>query len=113
MLLSLQVSKTTGLSMNLLDLAATIGVELDNLLASRSVGSLLKVRVETQPEIVGSLSDSIALISGLGAVAGMVLAVETLEGGEETVRDTVLGVELDAALNGGVTHDVALGKVLC
>lgn len=42
----------------------------------------------------------------------MVLGVEVLEGGEEAVRDIVLGVQLDSALDGGISDHVAVSEVL-
>ena len=99
--------------MHLLHLLRTILVKLDNLLAGRRVGRLLKVRAETGDEAVCAISDAVALVRRLGAVGGVVLGVELLEGVEEAAGDAVLGVELESALDGGVANHVALGEVLC
>lgn len=111
-LLLLEIGKTTSLSVDLLDLSAALGVELGDLLAGGCVGGLLKVRAQAEPHAVGALGDSVALIGGLGPVGGVVLLVETLEGGEEAVGDAVGGIEVKSALDGGVTYDVAVGEVL-
>lgn len=48
-LLLLQVSQTSSLGVDLLNLSATIRVELGDLLAGGGVGGLLKVRAEAEP----------------------------------------------------------------
>lgn len=48
-LLRLQVSQTSSLGVDLLNLSAAIRVELGNLLAGGGVGGLLKVRAEAEP----------------------------------------------------------------
>jgi hypothetical protein len=111
-LLGLEISKTTSLSVDLLNLSAALSVELGDLLAGGGVGSLLEVRAQAEPEAVGTLADAVALIGGLGSVGGMVLLVETLEGREEAVGDAVLGIEVESTLDGGITYDVAVGEVL-
>lgn len=112
MLLLLEISKATSLSVHLLDLSAALSVELSNLLAGGCVGGLLKVRAEAEPEAVGALGDTIALIGGLGSVGSVVLLVETLEGREEAVGDVVSGIEVEGTLDGGVAYDITVGKVL-
>jgi len=111
-LLGLQIRKSPGLSVNILHLLGSLLVELDNLLASRSVGGLLKVRAEASPEAAGTGTDSVGLVRGLGAVGGVELLVETLEGVEEAGGNTVLGVKLDTLLKGGITDDVSMSQVL-
>lgn len=111
-LLLLEVSKTTSLSVDLLDLSAALGVEVGDLLAGRSVGGLLEVRAQAEPKAVGTLGDSVALIGGLGSVGGVVLLVETLESREEAVGDAVGGIEVESALDGSVAYDVTVSEVL-
>jgi hypothetical protein len=111
-LLLLEISKATSLGVDLLDLSATLSVEIGNLLACGCVGGLLKVGAQAEPEAVGTLGDSVALIGSLGPVGGVVLLVETLEGGEKAVGDAVGGVEVKSALDGGITYNVAVGEVL-
>lgn len=48
-LLRLQVSQTSSLGVDLLNLSAAIRVELGDFLAGGGVGSLLKVRAEAEP----------------------------------------------------------------
>ena len=111
-LLGLEVSETTSLSVDLLNLSAALGVELGDLLAGGGVGGLLEVGAQAEPEAVGTLADAVALIGGLGSVGGVVLLVETLEGREEAVGDAVLGVEVESTLDGGIAYDVPVGEVL-
>jgi hypothetical protein len=112
MLLLLEISKATSLSVNLLDLSAALSVELSDLLAGGCVGGLLKVRAEAEPEAVGALGDTIALIGGLGSVGSVVLLVETLEGREEAVGNIVSGIEVESTLDGGITYDITVGEIL-
>lgn len=97
--------------MDVLDLSGAICVELNNLASGRGGGSLLEVRAKTGPEVAGALRNTVALVRSAGTVSGVILLVKALEGGEEAVGHLVLGVELDGALNGSVTDDVAVGEV--
>lgn len=98
--------------MDVLDLLAALGVEVDELLASWSSGGLFEVGSQASEEIVGLLGDTIGLINRLGLVGGMVLLIEVGEGGQEAVGNSVLGVEIDGLLDGLVTEYVAVGNVL-
>lgn len=42
----------------------------------------------------------------------MVLGVEVLDGGQEFIGNTVLGVEVNCLLDGSVTNDVSVGEIL-
>lgn len=107
----LDVSQAASLGVDVLDLARALGVEVDNLASGVGGGGLLKVRVETGEEVVGAVGDAVALVGGLGAVGGMVLLVEVLNGGQEARRNAVLGVEVNGVLDGGIANDVAVGEV--
>lgn len=111
-LLGLEVCQSPGFGVDVLDLLAAVGVELNDLLASGSVGGLLEVRAEAGEERVGTLGDAVGLVGGLRTVGSVELAVEALEGVQEAAGDTVLGVKLDGALEGGIANDVAVGEVL-
>lgn len=85
------------------------GVKVGNLLPGGGVGCLFKVRVEAVEEGIRAGGDAVALVGRLGAVGGVVLLVEVLEGGEESLRDAVFLVERDGRLDGGVGYEVAVG----
>lgn len=90
--------------------------KVNQFFASGGAGSLLKVRAQPGEDAVrergGTLSDAVALVSGLGAVGGVVFAVELGELVEEACRNTVLVVKLDSALDRGVANYVAMCQVL-
>lgn len=90
--------------------------KVNQLLASGGAGSLLKIRTQAGEDTVGegggTLSDAVVLIGGLGAVGGVVLAVELVELIEEACSNTVLVVKLDSALDRGVANHVAVCQVL-
>lgn len=91
---------------------AVLLTEVDQLLAGRGVGGLLEVRVEAREEAACALRDTIRLIGGLRPVCGVVLLVEAGQSVEEAGGNTVLVVELDGTLNGGIANDVSVSKVL-
>lgn len=86
--------------------------EVDQLLAGRSVGGLLEVRVEPGEQVGRALGDAIGLVSGPGAVCGVVLGVKIGQGVEEAGGNAVLVVQLDGTLDGGIANNVAVRKVL-
>lgn len=90
--------------------------KVNQLLASAGVGSLLKVRAQAGEDGVGeggrALGDAVALIGSLGAVGGMVLAIELVQLVEEFRGHAVLMVQLDGALDRGITDNVAMCQVL-
>lgn len=110
--LLLQLGEAAGLLVDVLDLALAVGVELHQLAAGRGLCSLLEVRGQVREEAGGALGDAVALVGRLGAVAGVVLAVEAGEGVEEAGRDAMLLVEVDGLFEAGVGDYVAMGKVL-
>lgn len=136
-LLLLKLSQTTCLGVDVLELLLTLVVytveellediyhreehrdkgvkghtEVDQLLSRRSVGRLLKVRVQPRKQRAGLGGDAIALINRLGAIDGVELAVELVELGEEACRDAVLLVKVERARDGGVADNVAVREVL-
>ena len=111
-LLLLELGKAPSLGVHLADLLLAVRVELDNLLAGRSVGSLLEVGAQAGKEVGGALGQAVGLVGGLGAIGGVVLGVEALKRRHKAARDAVLLVELEGALDGGIADDVALGEVL-
>ena len=111
-LLLLQICQAPGLGVNLLHLLLAILVELDELLARRGVGSLLKVRGNTAEEGISPQGEAVGLVGGLGTVGSMVLLVKAVDGGQEAAGHAMGLVELDGALDSGVADDVALGEVL-
>ncbi|KAG7116665.1 hypothetical protein HYQ44_006292, partial [Verticillium longisporum] len=68
----------------------------------QGAGGLLKVATEAAEEALGAGRNAVGLVGGLGAIGGVVLLVEALEGVEEAGGDAVLAVELNGALQGGV-----------
>lgn len=94
------------------NLARRLGIEVNELLASRGAGSLLVVGSQTGKQRVCAGSDTVALVNSLGLVGGVVLLVQVLEGGEEAVGNAVLAVEVDGTLGGLVTNAVAVSEVL-
>jgi hypothetical protein len=96
---------------DILDLSRGLSVEVDELLASWGASSLFVVGSQSSKEGVGSSTDAIGVIDGLGLVGGMVLLIEVGESLDKAVGDTVLLVELDSTLDGLVTDNVAVGKV--
>ena len=99
--------------MDILNLSGSLCVEVDELLASWSIGSLLVVRGQSSKEGVGSSSDAIGVVDRLGLVGSMVLLVEAGEGVDEAVGDTMFLVELNSTLDGLITDNVAVGKIFC
>lgn len=89
--------------------------KVNQLLASGGIGSLLKVRAQTREDGVGegcrTLGDAVALIGSLGAIRGVVLAIQLIQFVEELCGDAVLVVELDGALNRSIADDVAMSEV--
>lgn len=69
----LQICQTTGLIVDVCDLLGGLGIEVDQLLASRGTSSLLVVRGQSSQESIGSGSDAIGVVNRLGLVGGMVL----------------------------------------
>lgn len=112
MVLLLQVRQAAGLGVDILHLARADSVEIDQLLPSRGVGGLLEVRAEAEDEAASPLRDVVRLVGGLGLLGGVVLVVEALERRHEAVGDTVLLIQLDTTLEGGIADDIAVGKVL-
>lgn len=112
MLFRLEVGQPPGLAVDVLHLSGAVNVELGNLLAGRRVAGLLKVAVQAREEVVGALGDAVVLVGRLGAVCGLVLLVQVLESAKETRRDAVLLVQLDGALDRGVTDHVAVCQIL-
>lgn len=104
-----------GLRGRLLSFRAQL-TKVNQLLASGGVGSLFKVRAQTGEdgggEGGGALCDAVALVGGLGAVGGVVLAVELVQLVEEARGHAVLVVKLDGALDRGVAYHVAVCEVL-
>lgn len=69
--------------MDVLDLLATLRVEVDELLAGWGTSCLLEVGCQASEEAVGLGGDTIGLVDRLGLIGGMVLLVEAGEGGQE------------------------------
>lgn len=59
--------------MDILNLSGGLGVEVDKLFASWGASSLLVVRGQSSKEGVGSSTDAIGIVDGLGLVGGVVL----------------------------------------
>jgi hypothetical protein len=97
---------------DVLDLLAALGVEVDELLASWGTSCLLEVGVQAGQDIVGLLSYTVGLVDRLGLIGGMVLLVEAGEGRQEAVGDTVLSIEVDGLLNSLITEDVTMCNIL-
>lgn len=87
-------------------------IEVHELLTSWGSSSLLVVGRQSSKERVDTGSNAIGVVDGLGLVGSMVLGIELVEGLEEAAADTVLLVEIDGTLNGGITHNVSMSKVL-
>lgn len=98
--------------MDVLDLALTIGIELNQLLASGRVGGLLKVRADAAEEAVGSVGNAVRLVGCLGTFGRVVLLVKVHQGIHKTVGDAMLVIEFDRALKSRVADNVTVGKVL-
>jgi hypothetical protein len=113
LLAGLEASKVDGLVVHVKDLLGTLVVERTHALASGSLGSLLEVRRQTPPALVGLLGDAVLLVDGLSLLGRVVLAIELLKGLGEAVGDTVLLVERNGLLDGLVREDVAMGEVFC
>jgi hypothetical protein len=120
-LVLLDVCETTSLGMDILDLTRCLGIEVDNLLASRGAGGLLVKRVQPGKYRVGPLRNAVRLIHRLGLLSSlgipsqfhartsrmentyMVLLVNVLEGLKEFAGDAVLLVKIYGVLGGLVT----------
>jgi len=111
-LLLLQIRQTTSLIMDILNLLRGLGVEVDELLASWSTGSLLVVGSQAGKKSIGTSSDAIAVVNRSGLVRSVVFLVDTVKGLEEAAGDTVLLVKLDGTLDGLVADNVTVGKIL-
>lgn len=57
--------------------------KVNQLLSGRGIGRLLKVRVQAREERGGLGGDAVALIHRLGAVGGVVFAIQLSEFGKE------------------------------
>lgn len=98
--------------MNITDLLVGLNIEITNLLTSRSVEGLLKVRSYAAP-VVGSLvSDFVFFVKSFRAVGGLVLVVKASQGGGESIRDSVFLVKSNCLLDGLVADSVAVSKIL-
>lgn len=87
--------------------------EVNQLLARRSVTGLLKVRVEASKDASGkggsTLANAVGLVGRLGPVSGVVLSIQLSELVKKACGHVVLVVELDGALDSGITDHVAMG----
>jgi hypothetical protein len=111
-LAGLEGSQVLGLVVNVEDLLLALLVELAETLTGGRAGSLLEVGAQALPSLVGLVGDAVLLVHGLGALGGVVLLVEVLQGLCEAVADTVLLVHLDGALHDLIAQDVAMGEIL-
>lgn len=80
--------------MNVGHVVGSLSVEVDELLAVWSGGSLVVVRGESVEDTGQAGSDAVGLVGGLGLLSRLVLGVEVLESLEELVGDTVLLIEV-------------------
>lgn len=65
--------------MDVIHLALTLGVKVDNAAACWRVACLFKVRAEARQQTVGALGDTVRLVSRLGAVCCVILLVKTAQ----------------------------------
>lgn len=98
--------------MNIANLLVALGVESGQLLSGGSVDGLFEIRAQSRPSAASLLGDTIAGVDTLGAVGGLYLAVEALEGGREAIRDAMLVIEGNGALDGIVADGVAVSEIL-
>lgn len=76
--------------MDVLDLARGLCVEVNKLLTSWCSGGLLVIRSQSRKEGASLLANTIRLVNALGLLSGIILAVETIQGGEEAARYSML-----------------------
>lgn len=110
-LAALQIGQTPSLGVDVPHLPIALRVKGRELLARRRVDGFFEVRIDAAPAHGGFVGDSVAGIEALGAVAGLVLAVELGERIGEARGDAVLVVERDRSLQGGIADDVAVREV--
>ena len=109
---ALQVRQASCLGVDILNLFVALSVEAGKFLTSRRSQRFLEVRVDTSPSGSRLIRDTVALIKSLGTITRLVLCVELGEGIGEAVGDTMLVVEGNGTLDGGVADHVAMGEVL-
>ena len=97
--------------MNVPYLLIALGVETGEFLTGRGAEGFLKVRVQAAPTLGCFVSDAVARIEALGAVGSFEFLVELRQYRGEAVRDAVLVVEGDGALDGFVADGVAVSEV--
>jgi len=111
-LLFLQIGQTARFLVDVGDLVLRLGVEIDNALASGRVRCLLEIGAKSRQKGRRAVGKTIGAIGGAGAVCGVRLLVEGVKGAEEALRDIVLLVERDGALQTCVSDEVSMGEIL-
>ena len=81
-------------------------------MSSWGTGGLFVVGSQSREERVGLLGDTIRLVNRAGLVGGAVFLIQALDSRDKTSGNTVLLVEIDSTLDGLVSKDVAVSKVL-
>lgn len=99
--------------MNILNLSGGLCIEVDKLLTSWGTSGLFVIRSQTREEGVGLLSDTVRLINTLSLFGGMILAVEVVQGCEETARDTMFLVKVDSTLSSSISNGITMSKIFC
>ena len=110
---TLQIRQAPRLGMDVSNLLVALRVEACKLLTSRRSHRFLEVRVDAPPSCSRLISDAVALIKALGAISRLVFRVELSKGVGKAIRDTMLVVEGNRTLDGGVTDHVTVSEIFC
>lgn len=81
-------------------------------MSSRCTGGLFVVGSQPREERVGPLGDTIRLVNRAGLIGGVVFLIQVLDSRDKASGNTVLLVEINSTLDGLVSKDVAVGKIL-
>ena len=97
-----EIRKSPSFRVDVSNLLIALCVDGPDALASGCTHGFLEVAVQAVPRTGCTIADAVCLIHGLGAVGGLVFAVEVGEGLGEAVAEAMFVVECD----GGLDHIV-------
>ena len=97
--------------MDVSNLLVALRIEACEFLTSRRTHGFFKVGVDAPPSRSCLIGDAIARVNALGTISRLIFRIELCKGVGEAIGDTVLIIEGNSTLDGGVTNHVAVGEI--
>ena len=100
-----------SLGVNIDNLLVALLIEASQLLTGGSTESLFEISAQAAPASDCLLRHTKLGIGSLCLLGGLVLAIESVEGGDEASTDAVLVIESNGLFDGLVADDIAVGQI--